>query len=318
MTTLSKFSCLACGNHSGFKSFQVREAMLGVNDDHKYGECNVCGSIQNLHPPDDLSRYYPTNYYSLTPKPENFLKRWLRTQRARHGLGEFNPMGAIGTAVLGTPYFVNWLMQAHAGRDAAILDVGCGSGALLSHLQACGFRNLTGIDPFLPHSSYQPGLRLLKLDLAEANDTFDFIMLHHSLEHVPQPLKTLQQVARLLTPNGICLVRTPVAGTWAWQNYGVNWVQLDAPRHLLIPSVAGMQSLAQGAGLSVQEIKFDSDLFQFVGSEKLKQGQGFYADVQALFSRQQLREFDQHARQLNIDHNGDQACFWLTVKATLQ
>lgn len=290
--------------------------MLGIGDRHEYGECQCCGSIQNLCPPSDLGKYYPDNYYSLNRKKEHPLKGWLRTQRARWFLGEFNLIGALTSNLLGKPYFVPWLKRANVDRNSEILDVGCGSGYLLFHLQACGYRNLTGVDPFLGQSIYEPGLRLLKLDLAEMKGTFDFIMLHHSLEHVLQPVVTLQQIARLLKPQGICLIRTPVAGTWAWQTYGANWVQLDAPRHILIPSVAGMEHLTHKAGLSLEETQFDSDRFQIVGSEKLKQGQSFYADAMALFSRQQIREFDRQAQQLNVDKNGDQACFWLRKSDT--
>lgn len=72
-----------------------------------------------------------------------------------------------------------------------------------------------------------------------------------------------------------------------------------------------MQHLVQRAGLALQETQFDSDRFQIVGSEKIKQGQSFNTDARNLFSRRQLQRFDQQARQLNADHQGDQACFWL-------
>jgi len=285
--------------------------MLGIGDYHEYGECCTCGSIQNLNPPNNLSKYYPSNYYSFKKKIEHPLKRWVRTQRALYNLGKVNFIGGTSTIFFGKPYFVDWLKRAGVTRDSAILDVGCGSGALLFHLKDCGYRNLSGVDPFLNEAIHQTGLHLLKLDVSDVTTKFDFIMMHHSLEHVLNPMRTLQHVTRLLNPNGICLVRVPVAGTWAWETYGSDWVQLDAPRHLLIPSIAGMQYLTQKIGLAIEEIQFDSDRFQFVGSEKIKQGLDSSGDTQTSFSRRQLREFDRHAEQLNADKNGDQACFWL-------
>lgn len=115
----------------------------------------------------------------------------------------------------------------------------------------------------------------------------------------------------------ISLKCTPVAGTWAWQTYGINWVQLDAPRHLWIPSLAGMQHLVQRAGLSLQKIQFDSDRFQIIGSEKIKRGQSFHADAHTLFSPRQLRDLDRQVQQLNADNRGDQACFWLRSNTTI-
>jgi SAM-dependent methyltransferase len=308
---MPNLSCLACGEKNNFHTFSVRETMLRIGDLHQYGECQNCGSIQNLEPPKDLSRYYPNHYYSLSSKKENTLKTWLRTQRACHGLGKINPIGAISTLLLGQPYFVPWLKYAQVTCDSTILDIGCGGGTLLRHLHACGYQNLTGVDPFLPSSIEMPGIQLLKVEIESVNETYDLIMLHHSLEHMVQPLSTLKQITRLLNPNGVALIRIPVAGTWAWRTYGANWVQLDAPRHLHIPSVEGIKQLIQQAGLSLQKIEFDSDLFQFIGSEKNRLGKDFYADSKTLFSSKQLQQFARQAHQLNSDHDGDQACFWV-------
>ncbi|MBD2654451.1 class I SAM-dependent methyltransferase [Synechocystis sp. FACHB-383] len=306
-------SCLACGEADNFHPFTVRETMLGIGDIHQYGECQNCGSIQNLALPKDLSRYYPNHYYSLTPSKENQLKTWLRTQRAHHGLGKTTPIGALSTLFFGQPYFVPWLKYSRITYDSAILDIGCGGGTLLRHLHACGYQNLTGVDPFLKESVKVAGIELLKLGIEglDQNQNYDLIMLHHSLEHMVEPLWTLKHIARLLNPQGIALIRIPVAGTWAWRTYGANWVQLDAPRHLLIPSVQGMKQLIEQAGLCLQKIEFDSDQFQFIGSEKNRLGKAFNTDPKDLFSSRQLQQFTQQAHQLNTENDGDQACFWI-------
>ena len=302
-------SCLACATSNNFETFQAYEHMLGIGDRHEYGQCQCCGSIQNLAPPSDLSKYYPNSYYSLSLNAENTLKTWLRTQRALNGLGHFNPIGLVATLFFGIPYFVPWLKRANLNLNSSILDVGCGSGTLLRHLKSCGYSNLTGVDPFLEKSESEDGLRLLKIKLSELEESFDLIMFHHSLEHMPNPLQVLIDASHLLNADGLCLVRIPVAGTWAWKTYGYQWVQLDAPRHLLIPSLDGMMHLAQKANFSLQDIQFDSDRFQFVGSENIKQNKQFYDTSH--FSTREVKEFDQKAKQLNREHNGDQACFWL-------
>lgn len=55
-------------------------------------------------------------------------------------------------------------------------------------------------------------------------------MFHHSFEHIADPFETLCSVRRLLS-SGTCLIRIPIVDSWAWENYGVNWIQIDAPRH---------------------------------------------------------------------------------------
>lgn len=60
------------------------------------------------------------------------------------------------------------------------------------------------------------------------------ILFNHFLEHTPDQLETLQKVSRILADDGVCLVRIPVKTESVWKMYGVDWVQIDAPRHLFI------------------------------------------------------------------------------------
>src|SRR5690606_17617266 len=94
--------------------------------------------------------------------------------------------------------------------------------------------------------------------LSEVKEQFDLIMFHHSLEHMAEPRQVFTEVARLLRPGGTVLIRVPVAGAYAWRQYGANWVQLDAPRHLFIPSAGGMKLLGEAVGFQVTKTIYDS------------------------------------------------------------
>jgi hypothetical protein len=95
--------------------------------------------------------------------------------------------------------------------------------------------NVLGIDPFLAEDiRYHNGLQILKKAIAELANEWDLIMFHHAFEHVPDPFETLQAASRLLSRHGVCLMRTPRVSSQAWERYGVNWVQIDAPRHFFI------------------------------------------------------------------------------------
>ena len=99
---------------------------------------------------------------------------------------------------------------------------------------------------------------------------YDLIMFHHSLEHTAEPMKVLQSAARRLAPGGRMLVRLPMIPCEAWSQFGVSWVQLDAPRHRFIPSENGLRMLAQRAGLRVEAIQRDSTVFQFWASRQYR------------------------------------------------
>ena len=95
-------------------------------------------------------------------------------------------------------------------------------------LRAMGF-NAIGTDIFVKTET--PYVRRSSLEDIESG--WDLIMFHHSLEHMTDHIEVLRSAKEKLAAGGACLVRIPVAN-WAWQHYGANWVQLDAPRHLII------------------------------------------------------------------------------------
>ena len=143
-------------------------------------------------------------------------------------------------------------------------------------------------------------------------------MFHHSLEHIANPHEHLLTVCQLLEPNGAVLIRIPIAGTFAWKHYHINWVQLDAPRHLFLPTVRAMHLLAQQCGFEVFKTEFDSTAFQFWGSEQylrdipLSDKRSYsISPKQSIFSDSDIQTFEARAKLLNTKSQGDQACFYL-------
>src|SRR5213075_2198570 len=96
--------------------------------------------------------------------------------------------------LMGKNEAVESVARARIGRDAAILDVGCGSGDLLRLLHALGFKNLTGVDPFLAADLTTPeGIKIWKKELGQMPGSFQVLMLHHSFEHMTEPVAVLAQ-----------------------------------------------------------------------------------------------------------------------------
>ena len=112
------------------------------------------------------------------------------------------------------------------------------------------------------------------------------------------------------------MIRIPTASSFAWKEYGVDWVQLDAPRHLFLHSVNSMKLIAAETGLEVHDIVFDSTHFQFSGSEKYQQDiplndqrkKGLFEKIAWKFKKPVLTR---RANQLNREGRGDQAAFIL-------
>jgi predicted SAM-dependent methyltransferase len=142
-------------------------------------------------------------------------------------------------------------------------------------------------------------------------------MFHHSFEHLEDPDGTLREAHRLLKDNGYMLIRIPVIN-FAWEKYGVNWVQLDPPRHLFLYTERAFCSLAEKSGFEVEKIIYDSTAFQFWGSEQYLQNiplnhptSHLNNDGGTVFSQDQMDKWQSEAEVLNLRGRGDQACFYL-------
>ena len=109
---------------------------------------------------------------------------------------------------------------------------------------------------------------------------------------------TTEKITRLLSDNGVCLLRIPVKSDYIWQRYGVDWVQLDAPRHFFLHTMRSLRLLAEKSGLRIEDSVFDSTEFQFWGSEQynkdipLRAQNSYYVNpTGSIFTTRELTEF---------------------------
>ncbi len=291
--------------------------MFGTRDAFPYFECGSCGCLQIAEVPTDLASYYPAGYYSLAPaEPPAGLKGWIRNIRNRRIFTGRGILGGLLSMITRYPYadLGPWLAGHPSGKKARVLDVGSGAGYLINDLALAGYPAPLGIDPFIEEPiEYESGARVLKAGVAEVEGEFDLIILNHVLEHIADQAGTLAATRRLLAEDGYCVVRTPTTSSYAWRHYRENWVQLDAPRHLVIHSLDSIERVARGAGLAIVDVRYDSGELQFTGSEL------YSRDIPTtggggVFSRRELREFRRRAARLNADRQGDQIAVLLRAE----
>ncbi|WP_296703698.1 class I SAM-dependent methyltransferase [Algoriphagus sp.] len=210
------------------------------------------------------------------------------------------------------PSFGYWLKKIKPKFSDRIADIGCGNGQLLYEFFASGFQDLHGFDPFIEEENrISPSLTIWKKRIEESDLKFDLIMMHHSFEHMPDPFDILKACFEKLKPGGRLLIRTPVSDAQIWKDEGVFWVQLDAPRHLMIPSTKGMVAIAKKAGFILDEIEFDSSEFQFWGTELYKKGLALDPKlIGKNFAKEEIDAFKEKALQYNQEGKGDQVCFY--------
>ncbi len=315
-----KHTCRICANSNDNNIYHVKEMLYGSREPFEYFECSDCGCLQISEVPDDLGRYYPSNYLSFKNygrRSRNHLRKIIDTARVGYELNGRGVLGRVAHTLLPGLDYVHWCQVAGIGREARILDVGCGAGKLLIRMMQGGFRRLEGADPFIDADIHYPGVTIHKFGLDElveqrAGD-FDFVMLHHSFEHMDQPVKVLRQVRELLAADGSVLIRIPVAGSYAWEHYRENWFAMDPPRHLYLHTQASMGRVTEEAGMGIFATEYDSTETQFTGSERYRRNLPMAGGPKQkqLFTRAEMAEFEKRSAALNSEGRGDQAAFYL-------
>lgn len=317
--------CRICNNTAGNEIYEVMEMQFGLRERFTYFQCPKCGCLQIAEVPSDISKYYPSTYYSfLSSSPEKSKYPLIRPVKIlRNRFAVFNK-GLAGRFI--HRFFpagkLRMLSRIGLTEDNTVLDIGCGSGAILYDLKELGFKHLLGVDPFIKEDiEYRNGLRILKKNIHEVDGKWDLIMFHHSFEHIPDPMETMKSVSRLLDQGGVCLIRIPTVSSYAWEHYREKWVQLDAPRHFFLHSVKSIELLAGMTDLTLEKVIYDSTEFQFWGSEQYMRDIPLYnpekqsfGRSRSLFSRKEMAGFRRQAADLNQKNQGDACAFFLRKK----
>ncbi|MBZ2167133.1 class I SAM-dependent methyltransferase [Methanobacterium spitsbergense] len=297
--------------------------MFGSGESFDYVECSKCGCLQIIEIPDNMGRYYPNkNYYSFENKQNNYnaLMKILINKRDEYCLLKNNLFGKLINIKYPNQFF-SILGDLKINNNSKILDVGCGSGKFLFRLKELNFNQLSGIDLYVEKEVLSEKLEITRKNIHQLHNEqkFDLILFQHSLEHMYDPFETFKKVGSILSKNGICIVRMPVKTNYIWKLYGVNWVQIDAPRHFLINTLESFNFLLEKTNFKLQNVIFDSNDFVFRGSEQYKLGIPLNAlnsysinPKKSIFTPEDIKKFQEKAKELNKEKLGDQAMFVIT------
>ena len=309
------FQCEICHNTEKNIPYTGREMMFCTKEEFLYFKCPVCGCLQIAEIPASLEKYYPDNYYSYKQKetsPVEIYTNSLIRNSIRFKLDSILPVYYLSSKYKKYHrYRKLWLSHIH--ENSSVLDIGCGKGSLLKELHIFGFKNLTGIDPYINEDTIIDGsIRILKREVYDLNEKFDFVMLHHAFEHMPNPHDVFNQLNKIVADNGRILIRIPLTDGFAWRKYEMNWFQVDAPRHLFLHTVKSIKVLSEEHGLEIESIKYDSTYHQFSNSEKIAAKILNSETIKPSLAKRLIWKFK--TKRLNSAKDGDQACFILKKK----
>lgn len=311
--------CRICGHSGSNPKYVFKERMFGMPDMFDYFQCEFCQCLQIKNYPNDMARYYPeSDYYSYLAKLPKVrrgrLKDVLRITRNRYAIEGRGIVGRILARIKPfDDYCPDFIRKMKLPLSSRILDVGCGHGLMLCELSDLGFKQLEGVDPFIPKSlRYDHGVVIHKAKFYDMQGAYDFIMFNHSLEHMADQLQVLRHVHKLLNKYGLCVLRVPTVSSYAWEHYGKDWIHLEAPRHFYLHSKESIRCVAGEAGFKIDDIRCDAISRQFWGSERYLRNQAWntpdFENSDALnkyFGDKKMEEYQEMTNRLNQITRGD-------------
>jgi 2-polyprenyl-3-methyl-5-hydroxy-6-metoxy-1,4-benzoquinol methylase len=140
-----------------------------------------------------------------------------------------------------------------------LLDVGCGAGYFLRVARNCGWSSIgVDADPKAVANCVNQGFEVLEGGIEQFDGQerlFDVITMSHVLEHVHDPVGTIEACHRLLKPGGRLWIETPNIDSLGHRQYGESWRGLEPPRHLVLFNSRSLATALSGAGFIRIETK---------------------------------------------------------------
>lgn len=271
--------CRICGNDNEGDEILLKNVRRDLNEKFSYFRCENCGCIQICEIPDNLGDYYDSNIYYSFDNKASFISIILSMKIIK----------ILRKVAFGTNFYkkrhmdffednidkINLMLgnDKKSKKRISVVDVGCGTGYFLDQLSALGFKNIMGIDPFLPQNQEsQNYVELKKLSIKELDGKWDQIWMMHSLEHLVNPLDDLIAMRERLKDCGKGIIIIPICDSYDFEYYKDNWAGADAPVHIFLHTRKSIKLLLEQAGLRlVSEYHLETG-WPLIQSEKLKNG----------------------------------------------
>ena len=259
METLN--NCPVC-NSTQFSQIMVCEDYTVSRETYPIVQCSSCGfKFTNPRPEaNELGKYYKSeDYVSHSNTKKGFINSTYQSVRKYTLLKKLQ---------LISKYF----------KTGKILDIGCGTGEFLNICKNAKW-NTIGIEP--SPDARKMAIENYGLDVreeAEINNlesgSFDIITMWHVLEHVPNLNERIEDIKRLIKPNGVIIIAVPNCESLDAKIYKENWAAYDVPRHLYHFTHKDIELIFKNHDLEMFRILpmvFDSFYVSML-SEKIKTG----------------------------------------------
>jgi glycosyltransferase involved in cell wall biosynthesis len=266
---LGQATCPRCGDTSPLY-FQTKDFNRKIsNEAFTYYRCPSCRLIFLFPIPENLSDYYPREYYfappSYTAQPTIEQLKVL-AEKERYKIELVQRFATTGRLLeIGSSWGAFSYLAKEAGFETEVVEMDVTCCRFIEKVVGLKAINESDIPRALQHV-----------------EPYQVVALWHVLEHVPDPWAALRAISGALSPGGVLLLATPNPDSLQFRIFGSYWFHLDAPRHLeLIPSTLLSHQM--------DRLGFDRLLLTYVDKGSLSQNSpGWETSMISLLSQSPL------------------------------
>lgn len=220
---MEKINCPICnnGNHSFlFETVDIKSSKKRF----KIVKCDNCGLLLTNPRPSftEINELYPSDYYSYLPPK-------IKTRKKNSNL-----------------------------LNKRFLDIGFGSGSLMIKKENEGFESFgVEISEKSIKNSKELGLNISLYDgkqLPFDDKFFDIVNMGQVIEHVHYINDLLNEIKRVLKPDGLLMIGVPNIESYDAKIYGKYWRHLDVPSHLYHFSPLTLEKLLVNKSFKIDKI----------------------------------------------------------------
>lgn len=242
MSRLETICCPLCNEDEAEQVFHLSDVVHGTVGEWLLVQCRHC-TLLYLNPRptfDTILEHYPEEYGPYQSGTTTILgkiaRRWKTWQQRPR---------------------VRAILEA-APPGTRLLDLGCATGLLLVAMKKRGWQ-VSGLElnTHVASQARQEGLTIYDQPLEELElptESVDVVTMFDVLEHLHDPVRSLQEIYRILTDQGVLIAGMPNGNSLDRKLFGKWWIGFDAPRHLTVFTPKTLTEMVDKAGFEVERL----------------------------------------------------------------